>query len=234
MISANQVKKEVQKLANPERAKGASRYFKTGKGQYGEGDRFIGVDTPTVRAVAKKYRDLPFTEIQKLLDSKIHEHRTIALSILVSQYQKAEEAKQKEIYDFYLQNTENINNWDLVDISANKIVGNYLLDKDKSILYRLAKSQNLWERRIAIMATFEFIRNNRFEDSLRIAEMLLGDKHDLIYKATGWMLREIGNRDQKTEEKFLKKYTLKMPRTMLRYAIEHFEEPKRKYYLLLK
>jgi len=167
-------------------------------------------------------------DIQKLLDSKIHEHRLVGLLILVDKYEKS---NNKEIVDFYLANTKNINNWDLVDLTAHKILGHYLLDKDRTLLYNLARSNDLWEKRISIISTFYFIKNNDFKDALKISEILLNDKHDLIHKAVGWMLREIGKRDQKAEEKFLKKYYKKMPRTMLRYAIEKFDEKKRKAYL---
>ena len=157
-----------------------------------------------------------------------------ALFILIKQYEKADERKKKTIFDFYLKNTKNINNWDLVDLSAPKIIGDYLLEKPRNVLYRLVKSKNLWKRRIAILSTFAFIKNNEFDDTLKISEMLLSDKHDLIHKAVGWMLREVGKRDQKTEEKFLKKHYLRMPRTMLRYSIEKFDEKKRKFYLVKK
>ena len=170
-------------------------------------------------------------DLEKLLNSKIHEYRMSALLILIKQYEKGNESEKNKIFNFYLRNTKNINNWDLVDISAPKIVGDYLLNKPRDVLYKLASSNNLWERRIAIISTFAFIRNNEFDDTLKIAEILLNDKHDLIHKAVGWMLREIGKRDQKIEEEFLKKYYSKMPRVMLRYAIEKFEEKKRKFYL---
>ena len=230
-------------LANPEKAKLLSRFFKTGKGEYGEEDIFLGIVVPEQRKIAQKYIELSLPEIQKLLSSKIHEHRLTALIILTLQYKKAEKdnkqnqsatVKTKEdIFNLYLNNTKYINNWDLVDISAPNIVGNYLLNKDskdRSILYKLAKS-HLWDKRISILATFAFIRNNQFEDSLKLAEILLNDKYDLIHKATGWMLREIGKRDQSVEEEFLNKHYQTMPRTMLRYAIEKFDEKKKKYYM---
>jgi 3-methyladenine DNA glycosylase AlkD len=226
-----QIKKDLAQLGDPERAKNSRWFFKTGKGQYGEGDIFLGITVPEQRKIAKKYVDLSFDDLQELLKSKIHEHRFTALVILISKYQKAEESIKKEIFDFYLENSENINNWDLVDLSAPKIVGNYLLDKERSILYKLAKSDSLWERRISILSTFTFIYNNGFEDALSISEILLNDEHDLIHKAVGWALREIGKRDQNLEEKFLSKHYLHMPRTMLRYAIEKFDEKKRKKYL---
>lgn len=230
-MSAAKVKKELKLLANPEKAKLFLRFFKTGKGEYGEGDVFLGLTVPQQRGVVKKYRDLALEEAEKLLQSKIHEHRLVALLILVEKYQKGEERLKKEIFDLYLRNTKGINNWDLVDLSAPKIVGPWLLDKDRSLLYKLVRSKNLWERRIGVMATFAFIRENQFEDNLKIAEMLLDDKHDLIHKAVGWMLREIGKRDQGKEEAFLQKHGKRMPRTMLRYAIEKFPEKKRQFFL---
>ena len=225
------IKRDLSQLSNPEKAKKLSRFFKTGKGQYGEGDIFLGIPVPEQRKVAKRYIDLPLNDLQELLRSKIHEHRLTALLILVSKYGKADNSGKDENFRFYLKNIENINNWDLVDLSAPKIVGDYLVNKDTSILLKLAKSNNLWERRIAILSTFQFIRNNDFEDALSISELLLHDEHDLIHKAVGWMLREIGKRDQEIEELFLSKYCIQMPRTMLRYAIEKFDENKRKFYL---
>ncbi len=225
------LKHDLEKLADPEKAKVLSRFFKTGKGEYGEGDVFLGVKVPGQRKVAAKYKDIALEDVQVLLNSKIHEHRLTSLFILVAKYKKADSKREKEIVDFYLKNTKNINNWDLVDSSAPYILGNYLLDKDKSILYKLAKSGNLWERRIAMLSTYAFIRNNEFEDALNIAELLLDDKHDLVHKAVGWMLREVGNRNLEKEEEFLKKHCKNMPRTMLRYAIEKFEDKKRNAHL---
>lgn len=221
----------LQKLANPEKALLYAQFFKTGKGEYGEGDKFLGIVVPEQRKAAQKYSNLSLPELQQLLSSKIHEYRLTALFTLLKKYQKATESEKKELFDFYLHNTKNINNWDLVDSSAPYIVGTYLLDKDKSVLYQLARSTNLWEKRIAILSTQAFIRKGKFEDTLRIAEILLHDSHDLIHKAVGWMLREIGHRNQEAEEKFLRKHYQVMPRTMLRYAIEKFEEEKRKVYL---
>jgi 3-methyladenine DNA glycosylase AlkD len=225
------IKKDIQKLATPEKAEQLSRYFKTGKGEYGEGDVFLGLTVPQMRKISKKYRTLDLAAIKELLKSRIHEHRLVALLILVEQFGKADEKERKKIYGFYLANTKSINNWDLVDLTAPRIVGPYLADKDRKVLYRLARSKNLWERRIAVLSTYEFIRNGEFTDSLKIAEILLDDRHDLIHKAVGWMLREVGNRDQKAEEKFLKKHYRKMPRTMLRYAIEKFDGKKKKSYM---
>jgi 3-methyladenine DNA glycosylase AlkD len=230
----NMIKWELLQLSNPDHAKRLAGFFKTEKGQYGEGDLFLGIRVPEQRKVAKKYTKLGLNDIQELLNSKFHEHRFTALVILISKYLKAEESCKEEIFRFILKNTANINNWDLVDLSAPKIIGDYLVDKDKSILYELAKSENLWERRISILATFKFIADNDFIDALKISEILLKDKHDLIHKAVGWALREIGKRNQRIEEQFLNKHATKMPRTMLRYAIEKFEEKKRKSYLTKK
>ncbi len=225
------IKKDLKNLANPKQAEILQRFFKTGKGQYGEGDIFLGIKVPEQRKVAKKYPDLSLKEIQELLSSKIHEHRLTSLFVLIGKYKKSDDNEKKEIFNFYLKNTKNINNWDLVDLSASNIVGDYLLDKKRDILYKLAKSKSLWERRIAILATFEFIKNNEYKDTLKISKELLNDKHDLIHKGVGWMLREVGKRNQAIEEEFLKKHHKTMPRTMLRYSIERFSERKRKFYL---
>ncbi|NTV40714.1 MAG: DNA alkylation repair protein [Candidatus Moranbacteria bacterium] len=226
------IKKELKQLANPEKAKVLAGFFKTGKGQYGEGDKFLGITVPQTRAVTKKYWQLPLAEIQELLKSAFHEERLAALLILVAQFEKGDEKKRKKIFDLYLKNTRWINSWDLVDLSADKIVGAYLSDKPKDILFKLAKSKLLWERRIAMLATFHEIKNGRSETALAIAEKLLNDKEDLMHKAVGWMLREVGKRcSQKEEEVFLRKYAKVMPRTMLRYAIERFKEGKRQEYL---
>jgi len=226
-----QLKKDLKKLADPQKAKHLQRFFKTGKGEYGEGDIFLGITVPMSRKIAIKFKGLSFSEITKLLQSKVHEERLIALLILVQKFDKADEKTQKVIFEFYLQGTKYINNWDLVDLSSHEIIGGYLLEKDKGILIKLAKSKNIWERRIACISTFEFIRNNKLDISLRLARMLLQDKHDLIHKAVGWMLREVGKRNLKTEIAFLDKYCKKMPRTMLRYAIEKFPEKLRMSYL---
>jgi 3-methyladenine DNA glycosylase AlkD len=229
----NSLKSDLQALADPEKAAILSRFFKTGKGQYGEGDVFLGIVVPKQRIVAKKYAGLSFNDIRKLLSSKIHEYRLVALLILVNKYKKADvkEKERREIAGFYLKHARHINNWDLVDLSAPNILGDYLLDRDRSVLYRLACSINLWERRISVMSTLTFIRRRDFGDILRIAEILLEDDQDLIHKAAGWMLREVGKRDLKAEEEFLRKHYRRMPRTMLRYAIERFEEKKRRFYL---
>lgn len=217
---------------NPIRAKHSLRFFKTGKGEYGEGDKFIGLTTPESQKLVKEFINLPFKEIQKALDGKYHEERLIGLLILVDRYKKGSENDKKTCYNLFINNTRRINNWDLVDVTVDKVIGNYLEDKDKSILFKFAKSTLLWERRIAIMSTFYYIKKRDPKYTLKIAEILLNDKEDLIHKAVGWMLREIGKRcGQETEEEFLKKHYKIMPRTMLRYAIEHFAENKRLKYL---
>jgi len=228
------LKAGLKSLANPEKAKILSGFFKTGKGQYGEGDIFLGIMVPEQRRIAKHYSSLSLKHIKILLSSKIHEHRMVALLILVSQFREADEAGKKQIAGFYLDNTNGINNWDLVDLSAPYILGEHLAGKDAAMLYQLAASDNLWERRIAIIATFAFIRRNEFGDTLRIAEALLNDQHDLIHRAAGWMLREVGKRNVKALELFLGEHVAAMPRTMLRYAIEHFDEAKRQKWLTQK
>lgn len=227
------LKKELRSFLKPGRAKILLRFFKTGPGEYGEGDQFLGLKTDEIRSVAKKYSSLSFLDISKLLASKVHEERTVAVMILNQRFKKADLKEKKKIYDFYFDNIAGINNWDLVDGSAPTVVGGYLyeLNEPRKILYELAKSNNLWKRRIGIMACFYFIREKDFADALKISEILIQDKEDLIQKAVGWMLREIGNRDTKTEEKFLQKYCQKIPRTMLRYSIEKFPEDKRQKYL---
>lgn len=228
------LKKELRKYSSQERAKSNLWFFKTGKGQYGEGDVFLGLTVPDTRKVAVKFTDLKLKDAEELLKSRYHEERLCALLLLVHNFNHGNEKTKKEIFDFYLRNTKRVNNWDLVDLSAHKIVGEYLFDKDRKILYELAKSSNLWEKRISIISTFYFISKNEFQDSLKISEMHLKDKHDLMHKAVGWMLREIGKRNLEVEENFLKKHYKKMPRTMLRYSIEKFPEEKRKKYLLGK
>jgi 3-methyladenine DNA glycosylase AlkD len=233
MSSLQKLQKEIRGLANSEKAKLLMRFFKTEKGEYAEGDVFLGIMVPTLRIIAKKYFTLPTSDVRSLLGSKYHEERLTALFILTHQFQNGDEKMRAEIFSLYLANTKHINNWDLIDLSAPKIVGDYLLQKGKgiAILKKLAKSNDLWERRIAVLATFQYIKYNSFKESLEIAEMLLHDKHDLIHKSVGWMLREIGKRNQIVEEEFLKKHAKEMPRTMLRYAIERFEETKRREYL---
>ncbi len=230
----NQLHNDVKEISDPEKGKFLQRFFKTGEGEYGHGDIFAGLTVPQSRKLAKKYKDLQLENIHKLLKSKIHEERLIALLILADRFKKVISVKKKEIFDFYLAHTNYVNNWDLVDLSADQIVGAYLFDhKDITILFKLAKSKDIWERRIAIIATFAFIKSGRFKETLQIAEILINDKEDLIHKAVGWMLREGGKRvSMDDEEKFLKKHYRIMPRTMLRYAIEKFPEEKRRGYLL--
>jgi 3-methyladenine DNA glycosylase AlkD len=226
-----ELRKKIKALGSPEVSKTMQWFFKTGKGEYGEGDVFVGLKVPTQRKLASEFRDLSLTDLIILVSSAIHEERLISLFILIDKYRRGDEKEKEEIFSFYLKNKRGINNWDLVDLSAPKIIGKHLLNKDKSLLFKFALSKNLWERRIAILSTYEFIRNDDYNATLKIAEILLQDKHDLIHKAVGWMLREIGKRDLEAEENFLKLRYKKMPRTMLRYAIEKFPETKRKKYL---
>ncbi|PKN38952.1 MAG: DNA alkylation repair protein [Deltaproteobacteria bacterium HGW-Deltaproteobacteria-2] len=230
-IMANEISKRLRKMGDKEDARFLQGFFKTGKGQYGEGDIFLGIRVPAVRKLAQEYKDLPHKEILSLMQSPYHEVRLFALISFVNAFAKGDEIIQKKVYDLYLANTRYINNWDLVDISAPKIVGAYLFTKSRKPLYQLVKSKSLWERRIAVLSTFCFIKNNEFADALKIAEILLKDKEDLIHKATGWMLREVGKRDTQCAEEFLKKHCRTMPRTMLRYAIERFSPSKRYKYL---
>lgn len=231
MPKLSQLGEEMSAHANAEKALILERFFKTGKGEYGEGDKFIGLTVPQIRSLANKYIQLSIKDIKILLCSAIHEERLLALLILVLQFQKGDDKIRPKIYNFYIRNTDHINNWDLVDLSSDKIVGSYLFDRPKTLLYQLAVSANLWERRIAIVSTFNFIKQHRYGDTLKLAEILLNDPHDLIHKAVGWMLREVGKKDQNTLEKFLNKNFQKMPRTMLRYSLERFSEQKRKFYL---
>jgi 3-methyladenine DNA glycosylase AlkD len=231
VIMLNDLLQELKNSADSKKEKVFIRFFKTGKGEYGEGDKFLGITVPLLRVISKKYQELDLNDLQKLLESKIHEYRLSALMIMRFKYQSSNIKDQNAIVRFYLKSTKKINNWDLVDLSCHYILGNWLLDKDRRILYKLAKSTNLWEKRIAIISTFAFIRNNQFLDTLQISEILLKDKHDLIHKAVGWALREIGKKDKKTEINFLNRYYKTMPRTMLRYAIEKFDEKEKKFYL---
>ena len=222
------IHQEIQSFSNPEEALFLSRFFKTGKGEYAEGDKFLGIRVPISRKIAKKFRDTDLSELLDLLRSAYHEKRLISLIILAEQFKKGDENLQRKIYNLYCKNIGYINNWDLVDESAPKIPGIYLLNKDRSILYHWVKSKNLWERRISIMTTFAFIRKGDFSDTLNLCEILLEDPNDLIHKATGWMLREIYKRNPLVVSQFLEKYSKKMPRTMLRYAIEKHPEKERK------
>ncbi len=225
------VKKRLGALGDAERAKHSKRFFKTGPGEYGEGDRFLGLTVPDLRRLARSCTDLALQDLRALLRSPVHEERLLALLVLVARFRKGGPPQQKRIYDFYMRHRRGVNNWDLVDGSAPHIVGAYLADKDRSILYQFARSRDLWERRIAILATYHFIRHDDFGDTLQIAEQLLADKEDLIQKAVGWMLREVGKRDGKAQKTFLKQHYRHMPRTMLRYAIERFPAAERQRYL---
>lgn len=230
-MTAKAVERRLRALRNPEIAKGHFRFFKCGPGQYGEGDVFLGIMVPGLRALSREFAGLAVDEAAALLQSKWHETRLLALMILVHKYERGDEATRAAIYRCYLANTERINNWDLVDASASAIVGAQLRERDRAPLTVLARSESLWERRMAIISTFDFIRHDDFGDTLRIAEMLLGDRHDLIHKASGWMLREAGKRDQRVLERFLRKHARVMPRTMLRYAIEKFPAELRAKYM---
>jgi 3-methyladenine DNA glycosylase AlkD len=233
-LTADDAKKQLKSLASTEVAKSSARFFKTGPGQYGEGDTFIGIKVPTLRTVSRQFRALPLDEIEALLNSPVHEERHLALMILVLQVARCDDAQRKTAFDFYLRNTRFINNWDLVDCSAPQVVGGFLLDKSKKPLFKLVQSTSLWERRIAVVSTQHFIRHGEYGETLEISRMLLEDEEDLIHKAAGWMLREVGKKDQSVLEGFLKQYGTVMPRTMLRYAIERFTPDQRRAYLRSK
>lgn len=225
------LRRELRAAADPDDAVNLQRFFKTGKGQYGEGDRFLGVRVPVLRRLSRGYRDLPAADAITLLRSRWHEERLLGLLLLVSRYRRGAAAERQAIFDLYLGHTGHVNNWDLVDASAAYIVGPHVEPGDASVLDGLARSASLWERRIAILATFHWIKRDEFRPALRVATILVGDRHDLIHKAVGWMLREIGQRDRATEVAFLRDHYTTMPRTMLRYAIEHFPERERRRYL---
>jgi len=233
-MTPSQVKRDLREVASRRRAEINRWFFKTGPGQYGEGDRFLGVSVPALRLIARKYDDLPLDSTRTLLKSPWHEERLLALLILTRQYARADRRRRSSLYRFYLRHSRWINNWDLVDLSAAQIVGTELDSVSRAPLRRLARSKSLWERRIAIVATYHYIRQRQFDDTLAIAEILLGDDHDLIHKAVGWMLREVGKRDRPTEERFLQKHGSVMPRTMLRYSIERFPLRLRRTYLRRK
>jgi 3-methyladenine DNA glycosylase AlkD len=231
MMDYQEINQHLLSLADQDFADHSQRFFKTAPGEYGYGDRFLGIRVPIIRQQVKRYQTASLTTSSRLLKSDYHEIRLFALLLLVEQFSRADEKRQVKIYDLYLANTRYINNWDLVDSSAHKIVGPYLENRDRAILQTLTRSKSLWERRIAIIATFHFIRINQFDDSLNIAKQLLYDKEDLIHKAVGWMLREIGKREKNVEIAFLKKHYRSMPRTMLRYSIEKFSPQERNNYL---
>ena len=228
---SNKIMAELQKLKNDEKAKILQRFFKTGKGEYGEGDVFWGIQVPEMKRIASVHKDDQVESVAELLSNKVHEVRFTALQILTAKYAHRPDERRR-VYEVYLANTQFINNWDLVDCSCYKIVGEHLLDKNRDILRTLAESKNLWERRISIVSTFAFIRNREYEDTLKISELLLHDTHDLMHKAVGWMLREVGKRcGREKEEMFLKKHHRTMPRTMLRYSLEHFPKELRDHYM---
>ena len=230
-MKAIEIQKELETYIDPVKREYLPGFFKTGKGQYGEGDRFLGIVVPATRLVAKKYKNAPFEVMAELLQSEWHECRLCALLMMVERFKKSGGEEREAIYRFYLSQTERINNWDLVDLSAPYIVGEYLKDKSRDDLYRLAESTLLWDQRIAVVSTVTFIRNNDFIDILRLSELLLQHKHDLMRKAIGWMLREMGKRNKTLLLQFLDKYSKVMPRTMLRYSIEKLTDEERKLYM---
>ena len=233
-MTAEDVKTELDKHADAAAAEHAQRFFKTGEWQYGAGDKFMGIRVPVVRLVCKKFKDLPLTEVEKLLASPIHEHRLAALIIMVNQAKKASPEGQKQLYDSYFKNMQYVNNWDLVDTSCPQIVGSYLLNKSHAPLYKLARSNNLWQKRIAMISTLNFIRAGQLADTFALAELLLQDDHDLIHKAIGWMLRCAGDVDREALLKFLDAHAHEMPRTALRYALEHLTPKQRSHYMSAK
>ncbi len=230
-MKAQDVRRVLKDLANPKIAEHSQRFFKTGPGEYGEGDKFLGIRVPVLRQQVIKLRDLPLAETWRVLASPLHEERLFALLMLVRKFTKGDATVQQAIYDGYLDNTRYINNWDLVDSSAHQIVGGHLQTRSRQPLDQLARSESLWERRIAMIATYHYIKANDFDDALRLSATLRDDSEDLIHKAVGWMLREIGKRDVTVEKTFLHEHYRKMPRTMLRYAIEKFPPEERKAYL---
>ncbi len=230
-MGVEEIRAELQALADPKQAASLQRFFKTGAGEYGEGDRFLGLRAAQLRQLVKRFAETPLKDIQRLLRSGIHEERMLALLLMVQRFQRADGKGRERLYRQYLAATRYINSWDLVDASAEPIVGAWLSDKSRQPLYELARSASLWERRIAIIASFHYIKRGEFDETLQLAECLLQDTHDLIHKAVGWMLREVGKRDPEAEEDFLNKHYRRMPRTMLRYAIERFPERKRQDYL---
>lgn len=231
MITADSVQNELKKHSNKGKEQVFIRFFKTGKGEYGEGDKFWGITVPNIRSIGKKYyKDISLDEIKKLINSEIHEVRLTGYIILTYKYEKGD---KEEIYNFYINNLKGCNNWDIVDLSCSNILGNYLANSNekRDILYIFAKSNNLWKQRISIVSTYSFIRNNEFKDTLKISKILLTNKHDLIHKAVGWMLREVGKRDIDLLREFLNKNVKDMPRTTLRYALERMDKKERDIYL---
>lgn len=231
MTKAEEIHRVLGEIADPAIAEHSQRFFKTGKGEYGEGDRFHGIRVPVLRKYAREFQGISLAEIQQLLASPFHEERLFALLVLVRKFENGDDGMRESIYKLYLDNLKYVNNWDLVDTTAPYIIGRWLEKRDKGVLYRLARSEVLWERRIAVLSTFHCIRKNSFGDALAISALLIHDGEDLIHKAVGWMLREIGKRDADTERAFLNEHYMQMPRTMLRYAIERFPEEERKKFL---
>lgn len=231
--SAREIERRLKALSNPARAAALQRFFKTGPGEYGEGDRFVGLTMPQARQLAKEFADLPLREVETLLESPWHEARTLAVVIMANRYGNADARERDAICRLYLRRTDRINNWDLVDISAPRVVGEHLATRSRAPLRRLARSKLLWDRRVAIISTAAFIRRNEFADTLEIARMLLGDEHDLIHKAVGWMLREVGKRDERTLRAFLNQHAAEMPRTALRYSLERLSPALKRHYMAL-
>lgn len=230
-MSFSEAFSELESYSDPGKAEHSKRFFKSGPGEYGEGDKFLGITVPNQRKVARKFRKMNLDEVRKLLQNEYHEARLTAVMLLVYKIEKSDEHVFEDVVRFYLKNLGYVNNWDIVDSSCHQILGRFLFNKEKDLLYELAQSENLWEKRVSMITCYHFIKRDDFEDALKIAELLLYDDHDLIHKAVGWMLREIGNRNLDAETEFLDQHFRKMPRTMLRYAIEKFDEPLRKHYL---
>lgn len=233
-MTAKDVERELNAHENPADAEFLQRFFKTGPGQYGEGDVFIGLRVPQTRVITKKYRDLPLGEIEKLLDSPIHEHRLAAVIIMTERAKRAQEEEKKDLYDLYLRRIDRMNNWDIIDISCGHVVGGYLLDKPRDILYKLARSKVMWERRVAIISTSRFIAHGDLDDTFKLAELLINDNEDLIHKASGWMLREAGKKDETRLKDFLDQHAATMPRTMLRYSLEKLHSTDKAHYMTAK
>ena len=231
MTTAADMRAAIRGLANPDIAEHSARFFKSGKGEYGEGDKFHGVRVPVLRDLVKNFRDAPLRSVLSMLRSRWHEERLFAVLLLAEQYKRGDAETRQAVFDAYVREREYVNNWDIVDSSAHKIIGPHLQDEPRDLLYDLAESASLWDRRIAMMTTYHYIKQRDFDDALKLAAILRDDEEDLIHKVVGWMLREIGNLHRATEEAFLKKHYKKMPRTMLRYAIEKFPERRRKAYL---
>jgi 3-methyladenine DNA glycosylase AlkD len=233
-MTAQHILNELLSVADEAKARHLQRFFKTGAGQYGEGDVFLGIVVPTTRLIARANRQTPLEELDILIKSKYHEARLCTLLIITEQCKKTAGKEQDELYQFYMQHTNFINNWDLVDLSCPVTVGEYLVNKERTILYEMAEKQHLWEQRIAMVSTHAFIKRNDFDDTFALSEKLITHPHDLIHKASGWMLREVGKRDRRALTAFLEKNATRLPRTALRYAIEHYPETERQYFLKRK